>query len=148
MHCAFDGSAQGNCVVELDPSGAIMSEHSIRAKRAMERSDAGHDAGIVLTLQSSFRLDRALTRRLSHRYGSGPSMRPALRLAIGELVAMGMAENAIVSLLAQTVEQAAALLGVAKRSIVTGQPDWLSTQIEVVDFARSELRVLALLGQD
>jgi hypothetical protein len=66
-------------------------------------------------------------------------MRRVLRDAISELLTIGMSDTAILSLLSQIVEQLAASLGLEKRSLLTGQPDWLSTQTEVVEFARSQL---------
>jgi hypothetical protein len=111
----------------------------MRARLAERRSLDGADAAHVLSQRSGYMLDRALTRRLSHCYSPNGSMRRVLRDAISELLILGMNDAAILSLLSQIVEQLAASLGLDKRSLLTGQPDWLSTQNEVVEFARSQL---------
>src|SRR5882724_3386984 len=110
-----------------------MTVHSLSASLANRRSGDGADAAHVLTLRSGYRLDRALTRRLSHQYSASESMRRVVREAIDELLTLGMTDAAILALLSQIVEQLATALGFDKRSLITGQPDWLSTQTEVME---------------
>ena len=123
-----------------DPQPRDPSALSLRARLAHQRFGDGADAALILSLRSGYRLDRALTRRLSHRFAASQSMRGVIRAAVAELLAMGLTEVAILTLLSQMVEQLASALGLEKRSLLTGQPDWLSTQAEVVELARFELR--------
>lgn len=119
-------------------------DNSLSGRLALEHAQTGLGVGLSLSTRASYRLDRALGRRLCYQHGSGQNMRVAVRSAIAELHTSCADDAAILGLLQRLVEHTARAHGLAKRSILTGRLDWTGVQFEVIDFARRELRALAL----
>jgi hypothetical protein len=90
------------------------------------------------------RLERAIGRALFGYRGGLLPLRSAVRSATHELRGHGLADAAILAILAAVVENAGRSCGADRTALLTGEPTWMPLRTRVVASAEDALAALAV----
>ena len=84
-------------------------------------------------------LERSLARVFSRRSGATLALREAVGDATRELRAEGLDSQATIDVLSALVEDAGRSCGADRLSLISGEPQWLAVQAEVVASVKQQL---------